>query len=187
MGIGIPLLAQAGISYAAARHADSRKRHEEIKGQRQSFNQRMELAEKYGIHPLQAIGGAGTFTGSGGGNVGQMIDSYKASRARKQQRQQAIQDDKIARQRTIDDREDNQAHQRDLKNMDIQAQDTQFTRELNQRKLDANWRSDWPTLWRSTGNWFRPNTFDMPGDAEAREFDDIYGNPFNTPKLKFED
>ena len=94
MGNLIVPLAQAGVGYAAARHADSRKRHEEIKGQRQSFNQRMELAEKYGIHPLQAIGGAGTFTGAGGGNVGQMIDSYKASRARKQARQQALEDDK---------------------------------------------------------------------------------------------
>ena len=69
--IGKVVLGVAGANYSA------RKAN---KYASQAFDQRMQDAEKYGIHPLQALGGNANFQGTGGFNVGNAINSERALR-----------------------------------------------------------------------------------------------------------
>ena len=66
-----PLLAVAGANYTARK---------QVKNNSRNFHQRMQDAEKYGIHPLQAIGSAGTLQGTGGASIGSLIQNEQNSR-----------------------------------------------------------------------------------------------------------
>ena len=67
-------IGSAGLNYAVNK-----------KGNKDAFRTRMEMGEKYGIHPLQMLGSAGNFSGQGGLNVGsQMISNFERSILRKQ-------------------------------------------------------------------------------------------------------
>ena len=68
-------------------------------------------------------------------------------------------------------REDQQDHELQMQEMKNAAEDRRTTRMLEEKKLDAQWRQDRPTLFKSIGNWFFP-----PGEAEQVEFDDAMGN-----------
>ena len=82
----------------------------------------MQLGEKYGIHPLHMIGHAGTFAGTGGGNLGEMVQDERKSRQ--------------MRKAYEEDRDFNANLQKDLKEMDIAAEDARLTRQLNENKTN---------------------------------------------------
>jgi hypothetical protein len=106
-----PVLAAAGATYA------SRKSN---KYASQAFHQRIQDAEKHGIHPLQAIGGAGNFQGTGGFNVGNMINNERASRKLERradkiaEREQQYQLEQLEQKGLIQDQVNHQQHIRKL-------------------------------------------------------------------------
>ena len=161
--IGSAILGAAGASYGM------RKSN---KYSSQAFNQRMQDAEKYGIHPLQALGGAGTFMGTGGANIGSQIQSEMNSR--RMQKAQARQDYK-----EYTNREDQQDHELQMQELKNAAEDRRLSRQLEEKKLDAQWRKDYPSLNRSIYNWFFP-----PGEQEQVEFDNAMGNQYQSRDLR---
>ena len=105
--LGKVILGTAGANYAA------RKAN---KYSSQAFDQRMQDAEKYGIHPLQALGGNANFQGTGGFNIGNQINSERA----------------LQKERDYQDsiREDQQAHEQTMQMIKDQAEDQRLTRRL---------------------------------------------------------
>jgi hypothetical protein len=87
MSTALPnILAAAGGTFIGSRVAGAANRKNQVQYETQSFNQRMRDAEKYGIHPLQAIGSAGTLQGTGGTSMSSMIENERQSRSFKKAR-----------------------------------------------------------------------------------------------------
>jgi hypothetical protein len=105
--IGQVILATAGANYA------SRKNN---KYASQAFDQRMQDAEKYGIHPLQALGGNANFQGTGGSNVGNILNDNRAM--------------KKAEARADMIREDQQMHEQQMQKIKDSAENIRLTRRL---------------------------------------------------------
>ena len=85
-------------------------------GNRDAFKSRMEMGEKYGIHPLQMLGSAGNFSGQGGLNVGsQLMNSRENTRMASEQHDAHI-----------------------LKMQAEAAQATAYSRYLNAKALDPD-------------------------------------------------
>lgn len=131
------ILGAAGATYVARKSVKTNSQH---------FNQRMQDAEKYGIHPLQAIGSAGTLQGTGGLNIGSMIN----------QQRQAMKAQKSADKT----REDIQQHDKDLINIKEAAEDRRETRRLEEAARNREWRSSLPRMYHSMQNWVNPGQYD---------------------------
>lgn len=70
-------------------------RNQAAKQQGKMLRNRMNTLEEYGIHPLAAAGmGGGTFSGTGGSNIGSMVsDAFdKRNQSKDKARQQAMED-----------------------------------------------------------------------------------------------
>lgn len=79
-GVGAPHM-MAGIQAAGDAFIGSKFANKIKKSQQKSeFDTKMQLADKYGIHPLQAIGSSGIQMGGGGLNAANMLMNEKASR-----------------------------------------------------------------------------------------------------------
>jgi hypothetical protein len=109
-------------------HTDRRaERKNQLKYDDQAFHQRMQNAEQYGIHLLQAIGSSGTLNGTGGLSVGNVMQQGKASRSLRQAQQ-------AQRTAAIKDREDRQSHEMQMLQtkamIDNAANDRPVTRSL---------------------------------------------------------
>ena len=135
MNIG-PLLAAAGATAKAAAPAIGKalipvgakalsnrldRRHQR-RNEENQFRQKMELGEEYGIHPLQMLGYAGSTMGTGGGNLADIINDEKVSRRLRSQQEE--------------DRQFNADLSRELKMMDIAAEDRRLTRQLEEKKTE---------------------------------------------------
>ena len=135
MNIG-PLLAAAGATAKAAAPAIGKalipvgakalqnrldRRHQR-RNEENQFRQKMELGEEYGIHPLQMLGYAGSTMGTGGGNLADIINDERVSRRLRSQQQE--------------DRDFHADLNRELKMMDIAAEDRRLTRQLNDKKTE---------------------------------------------------
>jgi pyruvate/2-oxoacid:ferredoxin oxidoreductase beta subunit len=140
------ILGAAGATYVARKSVKTNSQH---------FNQRMQDAEKYGIHPLQAIGSAGTLQGTGGLNIGSMIN----------QQRQAMKAQKSADKT----REDIQQHDKDLINIKEAAEDRRETRRLEEAQRNREWRSSFPRAGHTIYNWFNP------GEYDEAMYDEAYG------------
>jgi hypothetical protein len=160
-----PILGIAGTTYGM------RKAN---KYSSQAFKQRMTDAEQYGIHPLQALCGAGTFMGTGGANLGSQISSELNSRKMDKEKRRA-------ESRFDANREDSQAHELTLQEMRNAAEDARLTRTLEEKSRTPQWRQDYPSLNRSLWNWFFP-----PGEQDAVEFDSAMGKPYQSRDTRLE-
>lgn len=88
-GVGAPHM-MAGIHAAGDALIGSKFANKIKKSQQKSeFDTKMQMADKYGIHPLQAIGSSGIQMGGGGLNAAQMVMNEKASRKLANATQQA--------------------------------------------------------------------------------------------------
>ncbi len=108
------LIGVAGGTYAAKRSVKTNSQH---------FNQRMQDAEKYGIHPLQAIGSAGTLQGTGGASIGSLIQNEQNSR-------KYYRDKKNSERREDRHRQEDRDHQMQMQQMKNSADDRRTTRSL---------------------------------------------------------
>lgn len=143
-GLGQVLLGVAGANYAA------RKSN---KYASQAFGQRMEDAEKYGIHPLQALGGNANFQGSGGANIGSIMNDNKAL-LKAQQYQDTV-------------REDNQTHEKVMQNIKDRAEDQRLKRRLEADAKSPIFGDTITDLKNKAGKYWAPviDTFTDAGDS----------------------
>lgn len=90
MGIEAAILAAAGITTAGALYTNNRMR----KDRAGSFDQRMRNAQKWGIHPLAAIGSAGSSFGSAGlqNAIAPLAKGFSSSAAARQRADQRAED-----------------------------------------------------------------------------------------------
>jgi hypothetical protein len=121
---------------AAGATVFSRLRGSENRRQRgKDFEQSMALGEKYGIHPLQMLGHAGTLSGTGGWNMGNILaNEAQTRRANKRQDKIRAQENK----RADDTREDQQAHEIVLQNMKLEAEAKRLERQLEEEGRDPD-------------------------------------------------
>lgn len=121
---------------AAGATVFSRLRGSENRRQRgKDFEQSMALGEKYGIHPLQMLGHAGTLSGTGGWNMGNILaNEAQTRRANKRQDKIRAQENK----RADDTREDQQAHEIVLQNMKLEAEAKRQERMLEEKGRDPD-------------------------------------------------
>ena len=131
--IGAALLGVAGGTYAA------RKSN---KYASQAFGQRMQDAEKYGIHPLQALGGNANFQGTGGANVGNIVNQAKQLK-KAQQYQDSV-------------REDVQDHEQNMQLIKDQAENQRLTRRLEAEAKSPLLGDDIGDLGRRIGRYNQP-------------------------------
>ena len=131
--IGQTILAAAGANYAA------RKSN---KYSSQAFGQRMQDAEKYGIHPLQALGGNANFQGTGGANVGNILNDNRAM--------------KKAEARADMIREDQQMHEQQMQNIKDSAENVRLTRRLEAEAKSPLLGDDIGDLGRRIGRYNKP-------------------------------
>jgi len=125
MAWSIPII--AATAGATATGYQARKSAKSQSG----FHSRMQAAEQYGIHPLQALGSAGTQQGTGGLQLGQMLSSGidKAGAHKQTQRAESRQD-------WIRERE--HAQNKEIESMRIAAADRRFTSEQEMRNRSPN-------------------------------------------------
>jgi hypothetical protein len=143
-GIGQAILSVAGANYAA------RKSN---KYASQAFNQRMQDAEKYGIHPLQALGGNANFQGTGGSNVGSIVNDNRAL--------------KKANDRADQVREDIQDHEQNMQLIKDQAENQRLTRRLEADAKSPIFGDTITDLKNKAGKYWAPviDTFTDAGDS----------------------
>jgi hypothetical protein len=143
-GIGQAILSVAGANYSA------RKSN---KYASQAFGQRMQDAEKYGIHPLQALGGNANFQGSGGSNVGSIMNDNRAL--------------KKANDRADQVREDIQDHEQTLQQIKDAAENQRLTRRLEADAKSPIFGETITDLKNKAGKYWAPviDTFTDAGDS----------------------
>ena len=124
-----------------------------------AFNNRMQNAEKYGIHPLQAIGSAGTLQGTGGLNIGSMMQNEKSSRKYYEAK-------KNTENREDRHRLEDKAHQMQMLEIQNAAKDRQTTRTLED---DARGVSDY--LYQGKNPWESINSI-LDQKLEMYKFQD---------------
>jgi hypothetical protein len=119
----------------------------------QGFNQRMQDAEKYGIHPLQALGGNANFQGTGGANVGQIVNQAKQLK-KAQQYQDSV-------------REDVQDHEQNMQLIKDQAENQRLTRRLEAEAKSPIFGDTITDLKNKAGKYWAPviDTFTDAGDS----------------------
>jgi hypothetical protein len=171
--LGAALLGVAGGTYAA------RKSN---KYSSQAFGQRMQDAEKYGIHPLQALGGNANFQGTGGANVGNIINQSKQLK-KAQQYQDSV-------------REDVQDHEQNMQLIKDQAENQRLTRRLEAEAKSPLAGDNIMDLKNKFGNYWGPgyralvDTFTDAGDGVERWIQgvqDDYWKNRNQKNLTFKD
>jgi hypothetical protein len=129
MAAGIPIWAAlAGATAGTAGQAIANRRSAK---RQSSFHGRMQAAEQYGIHPLQAIGSAGSQMGTGGLQIGQMLRDATEKGFSGHHRQRA------------EDRQDETAHRqhqynKEIEQMRIAAADRRWTSEQEIRNRSPN-------------------------------------------------
>ena len=143
-GIGTAILAAAGANYSA------RKSN---KYASQAFKQRMQDAEQYGIHPLQALGGNANFQGTGGANVGSIMNDNRAL--------------KKANDRADQVREDIQDHEQNMQLIKDQAENLRLTRRLEADAKSPIFGDTITDLKNKAGKYWAPviDTFTDAGDT----------------------
>ena len=148
----------------------------------QGFNQRMQDAEKYGIHPLQALGGNANFQGTGGANVGQIVNQAKQLK-KAQQYQDSV-------------REDVQDHEQNMQLIKDQAENQRLTRRLEAEAKSPLAGDNIMDLLDKGGKYWGPgwrsmlDTFTDAGDgvkAGFKRIQDHYWDTRNNNHLRFKD
>ena len=171
--IGTAILGAAGASYAA------RKSN---KYSSQAFGQRMQDAEKYGIHPLQALGGNANFQGTGGANVGNIVNQSKQL--------------KKAQEFQLADREDRQAHEQLMQEIKDNNENQRLTRRLDADAKSPLAGDNIMDLKNKFGNYWGPggraliDTFTDAGEgleAGFKRIQDYYWDTRNNNHLRFKD
>ena len=150
------LIGVAGGTYAAKRS---------VKTNSQNFNQRMQDAEKYGIHPLQAIGSAGTLQGTGGASIGSLIQNEQNSRKYYKAKQHT-------ERREDRHRQEDRDHQMQLQQMKNAAEDTRTTRTLNddlRQGADYLYPQGFPS-WETIDNYIDNRLQPLRNDWEGFKF-----------------
>ncbi len=150
------LIGVAGGTYAAKRKVKTNSSH---------FHQRMRDAEQYGIHPLQAIGSAGTLQGTGGASIGSLIQNEQNSRKY------------YAAKKDAEDREDthrkeDRDHEILLQQMRNSAEDPQLTRSLNddlRQGADYLYPQGFPS-WETIDNYIDNRLQPLRNDWEGFKF-----------------
>lgn len=156
MSTALPnILAAAGGTFIGSRVAGAANRKNQVQYETQSFNQRMRDAEKYGIHPLQAIGSAGTLQGTGGTSISSMIENERQSRSFKKARNEQW---KREDRHRLEDKE----HQMTLESMKHSAKDTSIIRELWDNMRNPNFSGNAS----SVGQIMRHGLQEMKNEAE---------------------
>ena len=151
MAAALPaLIGVAGGTYMANR---------QVKNNSRNFNTRMQDAEKYGIHPLQAIGSAGTLQGTGGLNLGSLMQNEQSSKKYYAAK-------KNAEQREDRHRLEDKAHAMQMLEIQNASRDRQVTRTLED---DARGVSDY--LYQGKNPWESINSI-LDQKLEMYKFQD---------------
>lgn len=130
-----PWLAAATIGSALLGHY---QRNTQARHQSSLFHRRMSDAEQYGIHPLQAIGSAGTAAGQGGATPSADLGAIPSLAAKREAEAKNadptyVGSDAWKRQNEIDDRDAAYAHQRYMQT----AANSPFRRLLHDNNMRA--------------------------------------------------
>ena len=169
----------AGLVGAAGGTYASRKSN---KYASQAFGQRMQDAEKYGIHPLQALGGNANFQGSGGLNVGNVVNQARQLK-KAQDYQDSVREDQQAHEQTMQEIKDRNEDQRLQKRLDADAKSPLLGDNIMDLKNKAAkyWGPAWAPIidtFTDAGDWVE--------DRWDRISDDLY-NATIGKNLKFKD